>query len=41
LLHGTWARRGRWWRPTGDLHDYLCVQEAVFPHLYRGPRPFE
>jgi pimeloyl-ACP methyl ester carboxylesterase len=41
LVHGTWARRGGWWRPDGRLHHYLCAEEALFPHLYRGPQPFE
>jgi pimeloyl-ACP methyl ester carboxylesterase len=33
LVHGTWARRGHWWRPSGDLHAFLR-DENVFPHLY-------
>jgi pimeloyl-ACP methyl ester carboxylesterase len=35
LVHGTWARRGHWWRPSGDLHEFLRT-ENVFPHLYAG-----
>ena len=41
LLHGTWARRGRWWRPGGDLHQYLSVEAGLFPELYSGGTPFE
>jgi pimeloyl-ACP methyl ester carboxylesterase len=40
LVHGTWSRRGRWWRPAGNLFRYLQEEESVFPHLYRGPDPF-
>ena len=40
LIHGTWARRGRWWRPDGTLYRYLRDEDEVFPHLYRGPDPF-
>jgi pimeloyl-ACP methyl ester carboxylesterase len=40
LVHGTWARRGRWWRPDGKLYRYLREEENVFPHLYKGPDPF-
>jgi pimeloyl-ACP methyl ester carboxylesterase len=39
LIHGTWARRGRWWRPDGALARYL-IGEGLFPHLYRGRDPF-
>lgn len=35
LVHGTWARRGNWWRPSGDLHEFLRT-ENVFPRLYAG-----
>lgn len=41
LVHGTWARRKKWWRPNGELHNYLSVEEALFPHLYSGREPFE
>jgi hypothetical protein len=41
MVHGTWARWGQWWQPQGDLHEYLCVEEGLFPHLYRGRQPFE
>ena len=40
LIHGTWARRGRWWQPDGELYRYLRDEANVFPHLYRGPDPF-
>lgn len=40
LIHGTWARWGRWWRPGGDLFRYLRDEEGLFPHLYSGPDPF-
>lgn len=39
LVHGTWARRGRWWLPDGDFHMFLRDQ-GIFPHLYSGPDPF-
>jgi pimeloyl-ACP methyl ester carboxylesterase len=41
IVHGTWARWGRWWRPDGRLHRYLREEEALFPHLYHGSQPFE
>jgi len=41
LVHGTWARRGRWWQPDGSLVQYLREEEGLFPHLYRGPDPFK
>lgn len=41
VVHGTWARWGRWWQPDGDLYRYLRDEEALFPHLYRGPEPFK
>jgi pimeloyl-ACP methyl ester carboxylesterase len=41
LIHGTWARRGRWWRPDGTLYRHLRDEEDVFPHLYKGPDPFK
>jgi hypothetical protein len=41
LVHGTWARSGRWWQPDGKLHRYLRDDESLFPHLYRGPDPFK
>jgi hypothetical protein len=41
LVHGTWTRWGRWWRPDGQLHRYLREEEGLFPHLYRGDQPFE
>lgn len=41
LVHGTWGRRGRWWRPDGELFRYLQEEENLFPHLYRGPDPFK
>lgn len=40
LIHGTWARWGRWWRPGGELHRYLREEEQLFPHLYQGRQPF-
>jgi pimeloyl-ACP methyl ester carboxylesterase len=40
LIHGTWARRGRWWQPDGKLYRYLRDEENVFPHLYKGLDPF-
>jgi pimeloyl-ACP methyl ester carboxylesterase len=40
LIHGTWARRGRWWRPDGQLYRYLRDEQDVFPHLYKGQDPF-
>jgi pimeloyl-ACP methyl ester carboxylesterase len=40
LVHGTWARWGKWWRPKGDLHTYLSTEPGLFPHLYRGGSPF-
>ena len=41
LVHGTWARSGRWWQPTGDLYSYLRDEARLFPHLYRGTDPFK
>jgi Alpha/beta hydrolase family len=41
LVHGTWARGGRWWRPDGALFEYLQEEAGLFPHLYRGPDPFK
>jgi hypothetical protein len=41
LVHGTWARGGRWWRPDGSLFQYLQEEAGLFPHLYRGPDPFK
>jgi pimeloyl-ACP methyl ester carboxylesterase len=41
LVHGTWARGGRWWRPDGSLFEYLQEEARLFPHLYRGPDPFK
>jgi pimeloyl-ACP methyl ester carboxylesterase len=41
LVHGTWARWGRWWQPGGDLYRYLRDDAALFPHLYGGPDPFK
>ena len=41
VLHGTWARRGRWWTPDGELHRYLCREQGLFPRLYRGSAPFK
>jgi len=41
LIHGTWARGGRWWRPDGALFQYLQEEAGLFPHLYRGPDPFK
>lgn len=35
LVHGTWARSGRWWQPGGDFHAY--VSNEVPPHLYSVP----
>jgi pimeloyl-ACP methyl ester carboxylesterase len=39
LVHGTWARRGRWWRPSGELHEFLR-NKNVFPLLYAGRESF-
>ena len=41
LVHGTWARGGRWWQPDGTLHHYLRAEEGLFPHLYVGTDPFK
>jgi pimeloyl-ACP methyl ester carboxylesterase len=41
LIHGTWARWGRWWQPDGKLYRYLRDEESLFPHLYQGPDPFK
>jgi hypothetical protein len=41
LVHGTWARGGKWWRPDGSLFQYLQEEVGLFPHLYRGPDPFK
>jgi hypothetical protein len=41
LVHGTWARGGKWWRPDGSLFQYLEEEVGLFPHLYRGPDPFK
>ncbi|HEX9670531.1 MAG TPA: hypothetical protein VGC93_13750 [Thermoanaerobaculia bacterium] len=38
IVHGTWAARGDWWRPTGDFHGYLLAD--VVPDLYAGDDPF-
>jgi pimeloyl-ACP methyl ester carboxylesterase len=41
LIHGTWARHGKWWRPGKDLHEYIRVKERLFPDLYTGPDAFK
>jgi hypothetical protein len=41
LVHGTWARGGKWWRPDGSLFQYLQEEVGLFPHLYRGPDTFK
>lgn len=41
VVHGTWARWNRWWRPDGSLHSYLRDETGLFPHLYAGNKPFE
>ena len=41
LVHGTWARGGKWWRPDGSLFQYLQEEVGLFPHLYRGQDPFK
>jgi pimeloyl-ACP methyl ester carboxylesterase len=41
IVHGTWARWGRWWRPDGLLHQYLRDETQLFPHLYADRDPFE
>jgi pimeloyl-ACP methyl ester carboxylesterase len=41
IVHGTWARWGRWWRPDGLLHRYLRKETGLFPHLYTDRDPFE
>jgi hypothetical protein len=41
LVHGTWARGGKWWRPDGSLFHYLQEEVGLFPDLYRGPDPFK
>ena len=41
LIHGTWARRGDWWRPNGQLHQYLRNDPGLFPNLHGGAKAFE
>jgi hypothetical protein len=40
LVHGTWARGGRWWQPGGGFHTYLR-ETAIFPHLFAESSEFE
>src|SRR5262249_15067102 len=40
LVHGTWARRRRWWHPDGSLHRFLR-DARVFPKLYGDRDEFE
>jgi pimeloyl-ACP methyl ester carboxylesterase len=39
LVHGTFARDGRWWRPGGDFHTYLL--QNVRPDLYAAADRFD
>jgi hypothetical protein len=41
LIHGTWARKQRWWPPGGEFHDFLRSESRVFPGLYSGSEPWE
>ena len=41
LVHGTWARNGRWWQPGAAFHRYLKSDAALFPNLYVGRRAFK
>ncbi|MFI0719440.1 hypothetical protein [Streptomyces sp. NPDC021224] len=39
VVHGTWSRMaGSWWRPGGELFDYL--DRTVVPNLYADPDYF-
>jgi hypothetical protein len=39
IVHGTWARRNRWWQPGGDFHAYLASE--VRPDMYSATDRFE
>jgi hypothetical protein len=39
IVHGTWARRNRWWQPGGDFHAYLASE--VRPDMYAASDRFE
>ncbi len=39
VIHGTWARDGKWWRPGGDFHSYLLDDLGV-DYLYKEDEPF-
>lgn len=41
MVHGTFARQGRWWQPGGDFHTYIKTTRAVDPNLYAAPDRFE
>lgn len=41
MVHGTFARQGRWWQPGGDFHTYIKTTRAVDPDLYAAPDRFE
>ncbi len=34
IIHGTFARKSKWYRPEGDFHRY--IKEKVFPDVYSG-----
>lgn len=39
VIHGTWARDGKWWRAGGDFHTYLKDRLGI-ETLYSGEQPF-
>ncbi len=39
IVHGTWARDGKWWRPGGDFHKYLLTDLGL-DYLYNDDEPF-
>jgi hypothetical protein len=38
IVHGTWAKSGRWWRPGGDFHTFV---RAFRPELYSASDRFD
>ncbi len=39
IVHGTWAKKGTWWRTGGDFHTYL-LETCGLDHLYSEDEPF-